>query len=63
MLQPQLKTFKFDIYLNRVSALQIIKKWFSRFQNSNFNLDNHSALDGDHRACLGKNNPRIATKD
>ena len=35
-----------DVYLDCAPALWTVKKWFGRFQNGDFNMDDQPALDG-----------------
>ena len=58
-----------DIYLDRAPALWTVKKWFGRFQNGDFNMDDQpcsgwpSAIDDDIVSALVENNPRITTEE
>lgn len=54
-----------DVYLDRAPALRTVKKWFGRFRNGDFNLDDQprserpSKIDNDIVYALVKNNSRI----
>ena len=58
-----------DVYLDRAPALRTVKKWFGRFRNGDFNMDDQprsgrpSAIDDDIVSALVENNPRITTEE
>lgn len=58
-----------DVYLDCAPALRTVKKWFSRFRNGDFNMDDQpcsgrpSTIDDDIVSALVENNPRITTEE
>lgn len=58
-----------DVSLDCVPALRIVKKWFCRFRNGDFNLNNeiHSGrsfgIDNDLFHSLENNNPQITIEE
>ena len=55
--------------MDRAAALRTVKKWFGRFRNGDFNMDDQprsgwpSAIDDDIVSALVENNPRITTEE
>ena len=54
-----LQFFFKDVYLDGAPALRTVKKWFGRFQNGNFNLNNKLCfcINNDFIRDLVSNNP------
>lgn len=57
------------VYLDRAPALRTVKKWFGRFRNGDFNMEDQprsgrpSGIDDDIVHALVERNPRITTED
>ena len=57
-----------SVYLDRAPALNTVKKWFGRFRNGDFNLEDQprsgrpSSTDDDAVSNLVQENPRITTE-
>ncbi|XP_026827673.1 histone-lysine N-methyltransferase SETMAR-like [Ooceraea biroi] len=58
-----------SVYLDRAPALRTVKKWFGRFRNSDFNLEDQlcsgrpSGIDDDIVCALVEENSRITTEE
>ncbi|XP_025263217.1 histone-lysine N-methyltransferase SETMAR-like [Camponotus floridanus] len=58
-----------SVYLDRAPALRTVKKWFGRFRNGDFNMEDQprsgrpSGIDDDIVCALVEKNPRITTED
>ncbi|XP_077291831.1 histone-lysine N-methyltransferase SETMAR-like [Arctopsyche grandis] len=58
-----------EVYLDHAPALRTVKKWFCKFRNGDFNMEDQprsgrpSVIDDDIVSDLVKNNPRITTKE